>query len=88
MADRHVGGKFRRMFRGSVLQELRDLRVPSLASASACDRVDGMSFLPHLRVCAPDRRENVLRLQEPKNEQKRLKEQETRTPHHAAEDWK
>eukprot|EP01043_Picozoa_sp_COSAG02_P009651 COSAG02_NODE_330_length_24501_cov_39.465850_18_plen_117_part_00 len=60
--------------------DIRHRAGTGAASASACDRVDGMSFLPHLRVCAPERRENVLRLQEPKNEQKRLKEGKPQRP--------
>ena len=41
----------------------------------------------HLSGCArPPGRENVLRLREPKNEQKRLKERETSPPSRAAED--
>ena len=82
------GGRFRRKFRSSVLQKLCDLRLRP-ARYGVCLRPSRRHvFLPHLRVCAPERREYVLRLQEPKNEQKRLREGETPTLRRAAEDWK
>ena len=66
--DRGVCGKFR----SCVLQQVRDLWLRP-ARCGVCLRPSrGHVFLPHLRVCAPERREYVLRLQEPKNEQKRL----------------
>ena len=68
-------------------QRLRD--VPPLERAIPQPPPESASKAYHFtlhRVCTPGGRENVLRLKEPKNEQKRLKERETSPPSRAAED--
>jgi hypothetical protein len=75
-----LGGRFRGKFRGSVLQKICDLRLRP-ARFGVCLRPSRWHvFLPHLRVCAPERREYVLRLQEPKNEQKRKPQRSAAPP--------